>query len=47
MTEHVGQHIENNDTERPVKISKSISSEYMRNKKMIESTERTVKYVIL
>jgi len=47
MTEHVDQHIENNEVERPVRISKSISSEYIRNKKMIESTGRTVKYVIL
>lgn len=47
MTEHVDQHIENSEVEHSVKIPKSLSLEYMRNKKMIELTERNVKYVIL
>lgn len=45
MTEHVDQHIENNEVEHSVKIPKTLSLEYMRNKKMIELTERNVKYV--
>ncbi|KAL6267543.1 hypothetical protein P5V15_000618 [Pogonomyrmex californicus] len=40
--EHGGQHIENNE-ENAVKISKGLNSEYMRNKKMIDSTEKNVK----
>lgn len=47
MTEHVDQPIENSKVEHPVKIPKTLSLEYMRNKKMIELTERNVKYVIL
>ncbi|EZA56965.1 hypothetical protein X777_03149 [Ooceraea biroi] len=43
MTEHADQHVESSETERSVKISKTLSSEYMRNKKMIELTERNVK----
>lgn len=43
MTEHVDQHIENNEVEHSVKIPKTLSLEYMRNKKMIELTERNVK----
>ncbi|XP_070160861.1 zinc finger protein 64-like isoform X2 [Polyergus mexicanus] len=43
MTEHVDQPIENSKVEHPVKIPKTLSLEYMRNKKMIELTERNVK----
>jgi len=47
ITEHKDQHIESSETEKsPVKMSKILNSEYMRNKKMIESAERNVKYVI-
>ncbi|XP_072753780.1 uncharacterized protein [Anoplolepis gracilipes] len=42
MTEHVDQPIQNNEVD-PVKIPKTLSLEYMRNKKMIELTERNVK----
>lgn len=46
MTEHGGQHTESNEVEKgPIKISKTLNSEYMRNRKMIESTEKNVKYV--
>lgn len=47
ISEHVDQSIENSKVEHPVKIPKTLSLEYMRNKKMIELTERNVKYVIL
>ena len=48
MTEHIDRHIENSeDIEHPIKIPKSLSLEYVRNKEMIELTERNVKYVIL
>ncbi|KYN31515.1 Zinc finger protein 16 [Trachymyrmex septentrionalis] len=44
VTEHEAQHIESNEAEKdPVKISKTLNSEYMRNRKMIESAERNVK----
>jgi len=47
ITERKDQHIESSETEKgPVKMSKTLNSEYMRNKKMIESAERNVKYVI-
>jgi len=47
ITEHKDQHIESSETEKsPIKMSKILNSEYMRNKKMIESAERNVKYVI-
>lgn len=46
MNEHVDQSIENNEVEHPVKIPKTLSLEYMRKKKMIELTERNVKYVL-
>ncbi|KAL6444163.1 hypothetical protein ACFW04_001834 [Cataglyphis niger] len=43
ISEHVDQSIENSKVEHPVKIPKTLSLEYMRNKKMIELTERNVK----
>jgi len=46
-TKHTGQHIENNETENSVKISENLNSEYTRNKRMIELTEKNVKYVTL
>lgn len=46
MAEHGSQHIESSEVEKgPVKISKTLNSEYMRNRNMIETTERNVKYV--
>lgn len=47
LIQHMDQHIESNQTERSVKIPKTLSSEYMRNRKIIELTERNVKYVIV
>lgn len=47
INEHVGQHIENNEVKHQLKVPKTLSSEYMLNKKMIELMERNVKYVIL
>lgn len=47
LIEHGSQHIESSEVEKnPVKISKTLNSEYMRNRNMIEMTERNVKYVI-
>lgn len=47
MTEHGNQHIESGEVEKsPVKISKTLNSEYMRNRNMIETMERNIKYVI-
>ncbi|KAG7200348.1 hypothetical protein KM043_017805 [Ampulex compressa] len=43
FTEHVGECIENNEIKRQVKIPKTLSSEYMLNKKMIELMEKNVK----
>lgn len=46
MVERGSQHIESSEVEKgPVKISKTLNSEYMRNRNMIETTERNVKYV--
>lgn len=47
MAEHGNQHIESNELEKgPGKISKTLNSEYMRNRNIIETAERNVKYVI-
>lgn len=46
ITEHGDQHTESSEEKSSVKISKTLNSEYMRNRKMIESAERNVKYVI-
>ncbi|XP_012531913.1 zinc finger protein 556 isoform X2 [Monomorium pharaonis] len=44
ISEHKSQHIKSSKVgKNPVKISKTLNSEYMRNRKMIESGERTVK----
>ncbi|KAL0124560.1 hypothetical protein PUN28_006420 [Cardiocondyla obscurior] len=42
--EHGSEHVESNEVEKsPVKIAKTLNSEYMRNRNMIETTERSVK----
>lgn len=47
MAEHENQHIESSEMEKgSAKISKTLNSEYMRNRNIIETTERNVKYVI-
>ncbi|XP_039308960.1 zinc finger protein 569 isoform X1 [Solenopsis invicta] len=43
ITEHGDQHTESSEEKSSVKISKTLNSEYMRNRKMIESAERNVK----
>ncbi|XP_014474772.1 PREDICTED: zinc finger protein 62-like isoform X1 [Dinoponera quadriceps] len=43
VTEHVEERDESDEVKHEVKISKTLSSEYILNKKMIELTERTVK----
>jgi len=46
MVERGSQHTESSEVEKgSVKISKTLNSEYMRNRNMIETTERNVKYV--
>lgn len=47
MAENENQHIESSEMEKgPAKISKTLNSEYVRNRNIIETTERNVKYVI-
>lgn len=47
VTEHVEECDESVEVKHEVKMAKTLSSEYILNRKMIELTERTVKYVIL
>lgn len=46
LGKHVEQNVENDDVKRQIKIPKTVNSEYMLNKKIIELMERNVRYVI-